>query len=87
MIYITKVYSISGHAEISIRKGKQILAFEYYLDADFVAESNTKECQGSFKVTEINESDFDFHIPSITITKDGEIGDQVKFILKKNLKD
>lgn len=86
LIYVTKVHSITGDAEISIRKSKQMIVYEYALEADFVAESDSKECSGSFKVTEINESDFDFHIPNISISKDGEIGEKVKFLLRKNLK-
>ena len=84
---MNKVHSINGSTEISVWKGKQIIAFEYSLEADFVAEKDTKECSGSFKATEINESDFDFHIPTISITKDGEIGEQVKHILWKSLRE
>ena len=60
--------------------------FEYQLEADFAAEKDSEEVSGSFKITEINESDFDFHIPSISISKESNFGDQVKIILKKNLK-
>jgi activator of HSP90 ATPase len=75
LVYISKVHSINGHAEISIRKGKQILVYEYAFDADFHAESDSKECTGNFKVTEINESDYDFHIPHISLDKNSELGD------------
>ncbi len=86
-IQISKIYSINGHAEIFIRKGKQILTFEYSCEVDFTAENDTKECTGSFKISEINESDFDFKILSISTNKDSEIGDKVKDILRKNLKE
>ena len=84
---ISNISKISGHAEISVRKGKQIVVYEYSVDADWIAESDADECQGSFKITEINESDFDFYIPSITISKSGKIGDKARGLLKKCLKD
>ena len=57
---ITKVPKIEGHAEVSIRKGKQICVYEYAIDCDFRGETDADECEGSFKVIEINESDLDF---------------------------
>ena len=83
---MSRTYQVNGHAEIFIRKGKQILTYEYSMEVDFIAENDTKECTGSFKISEINESDFDFNILQISITKDAEIGDKVKDILRKNLK-
>lgn len=46
------------------------------------------ECSGSFKITEINETDFDFHIPFVGINKAGKsIGGKAKELVKKCLKD
>ena len=85
---ISKVTDIKGHADICIRKGKQIVAYEYSIDADFDAVTDDDECSGNFKITEINETDFDFHIPSVGITKSGnKIGAKAKELIKKCLKD
>jgi activator of HSP90 ATPase len=85
---INKISEIKGHAEISIRKGKQIVVYEYQLEADFDAVTENDECSGNFKLTEINETDFDFHIPHIGLTKHGEkIGPKAKDLMKKCLKD
>lgn len=84
---IQKVSKVKGHAEISVRKGKQILVYEYDIDCDWIAESETDECEGNFSLTEINESDFDFHIPNVGLTKKGEIGEKARQLLKKCLKD
>lgn len=84
---ITKLSKIEGHAECSVRKGKQITVYEYAIDADWIGESDADECEGSFKITEVNESDFDFYIPSITLSKAGKIGDKARGLLKKSLKD
>lgn len=84
---IKKLVKVAGHTEISIRKNKQILVFEYAIDADWIAESESDECEGMFSLTEINESDWDFHLPSITLSKKGQNGDKARGILKKCLKD
>jgi len=84
---IPRISTISGHSEISIRKGKQILVYEYSVDADFLGECGEHECEGTFKLTEINESDFDFHIPHLSCSKDGTIGEKAVSLLKRSLKD
>lgn len=48
------------------------MVYEYSLEADFDAVSNDDECSGNFKLTEINETDFDFHVPHVSITKQGK---------------
>ena len=82
----TKISKIEGHTEISIRKSKQICIFEYSAEIDFRGETDSSECEGSFKLSEINESDMDFHITNVNVTKKGEIGDQAKMVLKKNVR-
>lgn len=63
------------------------MVFEFAIDADWIAESESDECEGMFSLTEINESDWDFHLPSVTLSKKGQIGDKARGILKKCLKD
>ena len=60
--------------------------YEYSIDADWVADSNDDECEGSFSLTEINESDNDFYIPNVSVSKKGNNGDKARSILKKCLR-
>ncbi len=61
--------------------------FEYAIDCDFKAETEDDECEGNFKIGEINESDFDIVVSKINLTKKGEIGNKARSVLKKCLKD
>ena len=40
-----------------------------------------------FSLTEINESDWDFHVVKVTLSKKGQIGEKAQGILKKSLKE
>ena len=48
------------------------------MDCEFRGETDSDECEGNFKVIEINESDLDFRITNLNITKKGEIGDKAR---------
>lgn len=84
---LSRVTKINGDAQINIRKGKQIVIYEFELEGEFRAESDVDECSGNFKVNDINESDLDFEVVSVNITKEGAIGSKARTILKKCLKD
>merc|ERR1711976_217473 len=85
---ITKINNIKGHAEINIRKNKQIIIYEYELNLEFRGETDSDECNGKVEINEINESDLDFNIFGINITKSGEhIGPKCRSIMKKNFRD
>lgn len=47
---------------MSIRRGKQILAYEYMVEVEWFGETDADECSGWFKVVDINESDTDFDV-------------------------
>ena len=82
-----KLSKVKGEAQINIRKGKQIVVYEYELEVEFRAESQVDDCEGNFRVVEINESDLDFEVPSVNITKEGKIGPKARQILKQCLKN
>ena len=84
---ISRLTKVNGEAQINIRKGKQIIIYEFNVDAQFRGETAVDECEGSFKVNDINESDTDFEIASLSITKQGKIGAKAKMIMKKCLRD
>jgi activator of HSP90 ATPase len=80
---------------VNIRKGKQILCYEYSMEVDWAGETSADDCDGSFKVSEINESDFDFEVslrsdirsPTSPARTRGKSGGKARGILKKVLKD
>ena len=84
---LTRLPKINGEAQINIRKGKQIVIYEYELEGEFRAESDVDECSGNFRVNDINESDLDFEVVAINITNEGSIGGKARGLLKKCLKD
>jgi hypothetical protein len=47
---------------VNIRKGKQILCYEYSCEVDWRADTDADECDGTFKLADINESDTDFEV-------------------------
>ena len=84
---VTKPPKVTGHAELSIRKGKTIAIFELAADVDWRAESDVDECEGSAKLNDINESDFDFTVDDITAKGEGDFPKKAKTLVKKFLKD
>merc|ERR1712159_73676 len=74
-------------AEISIRKGKQILCFNFDSDVEWFCESSSGEAEGSFHISDINQAELDFEINQITVSNDREIGGKARTILKKVAKD
>lgn len=86
-IIFTKVSKAKGEAQINIRKGKQIVVYEYELEVEFRAESQVDETEGNFRVNDINESDLDFEVAAINITKESKISGKARQVLKQALKE
>ena len=74
-------------AQVNIRKAKQILCYEYNFEIEWRGDTDADECDGSFKVSDVNESDHDFEISNLSCKNEGEIGGKARGILKKCLKD
>ena len=53
----TKVKFEKAEAEVSIRKGKQYLVYQFELEVSFNAESEGDEIQGTYEVKEISSDD------------------------------
>lgn len=89
----TKLSKLKGEvvpfdqAMVNIRKAKQILCYEYSCELDWRADTDADECDGNFKLADINESDNDFEISGLSCKNEGEIGPKAKGILKKVLRD
>eukprot|EP00828_Plagiopyla_frontata_P003681 TRINITY_DN1117_c0_g1_i6.p1 TRINITY_DN1117_c0_g1~~TRINITY_DN1117_c0_g1_i6.p1 ORF type:complete len:199 (-),score=61.82 TRINITY_DN1117_c0_g1_i6:42-638(-) len=82
----TKLNSIKGDAQVNIRKGKQILCYEFNIQVSFKASNGSEEIEGEYKINDVNESDMDFQIASIAVFKKSAINDKVKEILRKKIK-
>ncbi len=53
---------MKGEAQVNIRKSKQILCYEYSFEIDWSGETDADDCDGNFKVSDVNESDMDFEV-------------------------
>jgi len=61
----SKIKKLEGEAEVNIRKGKQVLCYEYACEVDWMGETEADECTGGFKLSDINPFDFDFQVELI----------------------
>ena len=57
------------------------------MEINFRGESGIEECEGTFKLSDLNESEMDFEIESISLTQAGVMGKKVRSILKRCLQD
>lgn len=84
---VVKVTKVTGEAQINIRKGKQIIIYELEVEADWRGETDADECEGNFRLVDVNESDLDFEVAAVNVTKENKIGGKAKAVLRKCLKD
>ncbi|KAL4473219.1 hypothetical protein ABPG72_015600 [Tetrahymena utriculariae] len=83
----SKIKSINGDAEINVRKGKQILCYEFNVEVDFKAENDEEDSDGYFKIHDINPDDLDFEIDHVTLNTKNKCGDIAKRIIQKQMKE
>lgn len=71
-----------------MRKGKQILVYEFELELDTLAENDEEESKGSYRVKEVLNDDLtDMIIDDVKATEKNKCGSEMKKWLKKNVKD
>jgi len=76
-----------GEAQINIRKGKQILCYEFEFELEWEAENEIDSAEGNFKIIELSESDFDdVQITSIHAKESTQISDKAREIIRKHFK-
>lgn len=61
-IKMQKIICFKGDAQINIRKGKQIICYEFNIEVEFKAVKDATEVDGTFKIKDLNESDLDFEV-------------------------
>ena len=52
---------------INIRKGKQILCYEFNIEVSWIGEEGVEEVEATYKINDLNESDLDFEVLIINI--------------------
>jgi hypothetical protein len=57
------------------------------MEVHFRGETGIDECEGNFKLHDLNQAEMDFDIQSISMTNPGDIGGKARSILKKCLED
>ena len=82
-----------AEAEVSIRKGKQHLVYEFEIEVSFVAKyrselASGEPIEGSYSVKEIASDDLtDITIDDVKTTAKGDEATKVKTFIKKHLKN
>lgn len=65
----------------------QILVYHFQLDLDVVAENDTEESKGSYRIREILSDDLnDLVLEDIKATEKNKCGEEIKKWIKKNAK-
>jgi activator of HSP90 ATPase len=83
-ITVTDVKNIEGDADVNIRKGKQILVFDFSINVEFLSEKDEHEVAGSFSLKEFNGDDLgDLELDNVTLKDKSEIGEGTKELLRK----
>jgi activator of HSP90 ATPase len=83
-----KVKFDKSECEINVRKGKQILVYDFELELDVVGEHSVEDnSNGSYKVREILSDDLnDLIIDEVKATEKNKAADALKKWIKKNAK-
>jgi len=86
-VILLKVDKIKGDAQINVRKGKQIITYEFEMEVEWNAENEIDSADGTFKIAELSESDLDdIQIQSIHVKESTQISEKVKELIRKHLK-
>eukprot|EP00331_Platyophrya_macrostoma_P030156 CAMPEP_0176438732 /NCGR_PEP_ID=MMETSP0127-20121128/19484_1 /TAXON_ID=938130 /ORGANISM="Platyophrya macrostoma, Strain WH" /LENGTH=205 /DNA_ID=CAMNT_0017822789 /DNA_START=39 /DNA_END=656 /DNA_ORIENTATION=+ len=83
---IEKIAKVKGEAQLNIRKGKQILCYEFDVELEWMAENEIDSAYGEVKVAEINESDMDFEVTSVSVKEKTGVSDKAKEVMRKHFK-
>ena len=71
----TKVRFPKAEAEINVRKGKQILVYDFELEVDTLAENDEEESKGSYRIREVMSDDLnDLIIDDVKATEKNKCG-------------
>mmetsp|Transcript_12878 Transcript_12878/g.11006 ORF Transcript_12878/g.11006 Transcript_12878/m.11006 type:complete len:203 (-) Transcript_12878:193-801(-) len=85
-VILDKVSKIKGEAQVNIRKGKQIICYEFDVEVDWSAENEKDTAEGTFHIQDINESDLDFEIQDIKAKEKTQISDPAKDLIRKQVR-
>ena len=83
----TEVKSITGDAEINVRKGKQALIYDFTIEVEWTATTVEDVAEGTYKVSDLNPFDDDFEIDHVKVNEKSTISQRAQNLIKKSMKD
>ncbi|CAD8062194.1 unnamed protein product [Paramecium sonneborni] len=80
-----EVKSITGDAQVNIRKGKQVLIYDFDIEVEWHGVNKDHEAEGTYKIKDLNSLDNDFEIIHISCNTKTAISDKCKDLIKKDM--
>ncbi|KAM3134212.1 hypothetical protein pb186bvf_013730 [Paramecium bursaria] len=83
-IFNQEIKNFTGEAQVNIRKGKQVLVYDFDIEVEWNAVTNEHEADGTYKIKDLNSLDNDFEIINIQSNKSA-IAEKSKDLIKKDM--
>ncbi|CAK71525.1 unnamed protein product (macronuclear) [Paramecium tetraurelia] len=77
--------SISGDAQVNIRKGKQVLVYDFDIEVEWRGSNESDEAEGTYKIKDLNSLDNDFELIHINSRSKTKISDKCKDMVKRDM--
>ena len=75
-----------GEAQVNVRKGKQIIIYEFKTEGTIECESDSDNCEAKYRIDDLNQG-LDFEVDSISVTGTSDFHSKCRRLLKKCLLD
>lgn len=82
---MAEIKQVKGEAQINIRKGKQIMSYDFSVLVQWQASKDAEQATGTFQLKDLTSLDNEFDVASVNCDGKTAISDQSKDIIKKNL--
>ncbi|CAD8071615.1 unnamed protein product [Paramecium sonneborni] len=80
-----EIKSISGDAHINIRKGKQVLVYDFDIEVEWRGQNENDEVEGTYKIKDFNSLDNDIELIHINSKSKTQISDKCKDLIKRDM--
>lgn len=77
--------NVKGDAQVNIRKGKQVLVYDFDIEVEWQADSDADDAKGTYKIKDLNSMDPDVEVIGLQATTKTPISDQSKDLVKKHI--
>ncbi|CAD8157485.1 unnamed protein product [Paramecium pentaurelia] len=81
-----EIKSISGDAQVNIRKGKQVLVYDFDIEVEWRGQNENDEAEGTYKIKDLNSLDNDFELIHINSKSKTKISDKCKDLVKRDMR-